>query len=112
MPLSKARQAEWMRNYRKRNGYNVIPSQPVSVIPETASKTGKLASLRALIAKKEGKPTPVGYNVIPESSPESENIYSLPVYDWHVHGPGTRVRVFRGGRWVVMTVPEGAEVGN
>ena len=35
MPLSKARQAERMREYRKRNRYNVIPNKAnTSVIPK------------------------------------------------------------------------------
>ncbi len=33
MPLSKAKQAEWMREYRKRTRYNVIPKPATSVIP-------------------------------------------------------------------------------
>uniref|UniRef100_A0A6H1ZJ51 Uncharacterized protein n=1 Tax=viral metagenome TaxID=1070528 RepID=A0A6H1ZJ51_9ZZZZ len=37
MPLSKARQAERMREYRKRNRYNVIPNTETSVIPNKAN---------------------------------------------------------------------------
>ena len=33
MPLSKAKQAQWMREYRKRSRYNVIPKETKPVIP-------------------------------------------------------------------------------
>ncbi len=101
-PAKTAYQREYMRQ-RRSNKPELDPVvRPQAEVPQ--SKEAKLAALRGLIGQIEGQ------NVnVPESVQPS--IYELPVYDWHIHGPGTRVRVFRGGRWVEMTVPEGAEVG-
>ena len=43
MPLSKARQAEYMREYRKRTRYNVIPKPDNPVQPEPQFRPNKYA---------------------------------------------------------------------
>ncbi len=105
MPLSKARQSEWMKRYRKRKRAlypNVIPNEAKStVIPnETViPKQAKLAKLRQLIA-----------NVKSEQVAQTEPMQSkLPIcneYNFRQFKPGDRVMVRRGKRLMETTIPE------
>ncbi len=67
MPLSKAKQAEWMREYRKRVRYNVIPEKTVSI-------PLKLTPVRNIYPD-------VGYNVIPKRPQLDADGQVMPDYD-------------------------------
>ena len=97
MPLSKKRQAEYMREYRKRNRYNVIPTTPVipNVLPAQVG-TDRLARARKALADAENH-IKLGYNVIPSESP--------PLYNPAIHKPGDTVRMVRYGKEVIVRIP-------
>jgi len=99
MPLSKAKQAEWMREYRKRIRYNVIPKMQEHVIPK---QPDKLEPLRTLIKNIEtGKKS----SVIPSVIPKQEEF--IPWYNPAKHKQGDKVRMWENFAHVrIVIVPE------
>ena len=87
MPLSKAKQAEWMKEYRKRLRYNVIPKlDPIPARPDVQTRLE--VARKALIVK------PALY------LNKDEGV--IPNYDPTKHHPGDTVRM--NGR--VVTIPQ------
>lgn len=79
MPLSKKRKAEYMRGYRQRIRYHVLPNDVKPVIPDEVRHV---------------KSDEVGYHVLP-SAP-------IPIYNPRLHRPGDTVRI--NGK--VIVIPE------
>ncbi len=89
MPLSKARQAEYMREYRQRMKANTEPSR-YNVIP---NKT-KIAELQSMI------------HTIENSKPVKSAFFdsSIPWYNPEIHSSGDKVKQFNNGHVEVVTL--------
>ncbi len=102
MPLSRTKQAEYMREYRKSHRYNVIPNASIinhsPVIPNKA----KIEALRTIIKEIETDSTPKAEIVIPNQQPIIYRPGMKPP------APGTLVRVAlpNGKLSAVMPMPE------
>ncbi len=84
MPLSKAKQAAWMKEYRNRIRYNVIPTTPVipSVIPKTVKTDLTERARSGIVDARPHDSTPrftpaMQTAVIPNVIPNQEKIAAL-----------------------------------
>ena len=89
MPLSKAKQAEYMRNKRLKG---VIPKSINSVIPK----------IEGLILD--------GHKILGVA--KTELVQPIPIYNPRIHKLGDVVRKWVKGRYVEVTVPEIDADGN
>ncbi len=100
MPLSKKKQVEYMREYRKRIRYNVIPNSTLTVIPkpskvpEVPLGTHRIINGVPMIYIKAGK----DINIQPK--------VEIPLYNPSIHKAGDTVKVIQYGHIKVITIPE------
>lgn len=97
MPLSKVRQAEWMKEYRKRKKSGITQAP---VIPEVRPS---LDDLRGIIKSIECREKS---SVIPSVIPE------IPLYDPYKHHAGDTVRMMVGRREKTVVIPKLDADGN
>lgn len=97
MPLSKKRNKERMRQSR---ATYVQPNSPVVVQPNP---------LDAVQPKLEAVGLKLDGNVVSLAGQPSVKRTTLPpIYDYNIHKPGDRVRVWQGNQLVEAVVPDGS----
>ncbi|KKL63820.1 hypothetical protein LCGC14_2171250 [marine sediment metagenome] len=113
MPLSKAKQAEYMKDYRKRIRYNVIPKESAPVIPSTPAVIPKPSSV---IPKLSIPGLKMEDNKIIGVQPKTNLNTPAPLAPWYdrrIHKTGDLVRMQAGnGKTIEITVPELDADGN